>query len=79
MIIQECDVCKIKSLTSRVLVTYNISCECHGSNHTDIIHTCRDCSNKVPPTTFIKLPDIVGFSKISTKYLDYSLELLTVK
>lgn len=70
-----CNICGLVLPTTSRLITYDILCECHKGKHIEIIHTCRDCKDKIPDKTLIKITDIKEYVKISTDKLMYTIEV----
>jgi hypothetical protein len=50
-----CNVCGKYAPLLRTYYNYNVKCECHSSNHFEIIKHCRDCMPTQPEETWIKL------------------------
>jgi hypothetical protein len=46
-----CEICGKETTLQRTYFRYNIKCECHSSNHFDLVRHCKDCVPVKPRET----------------------------
>lgn len=46
-----CDICRTKSTLKRKYYYYGLKCECHSSEHFELVRHCNNCEPREPEET----------------------------